>query len=160
MSVFFFLFFLSAHEKLFPPSRSVGRSVVLNAHFFIPHFAPFSSGNFTSELSLSSSSEINEVSRQGLEGVAEGPIYEICLTSESDCDWQRLRYLPLPKALERFRHELNAPVDGEHNEDANSYDEFAAAVGGLKEDLFGYLETLRQNPQVCSFISFERDFSP
>lgn len=72
------------------------------------------------------------------------------LTNECDGDWQRLRYLSLPEALQRFEAEFRH-VDGGQNK-ADDIDagaaEFCAVVQRLREDLHGYEMTLRHNPRV------------
>ncbi len=39
------------------------------------------------------------------------PKYEVALTSEDEADWQKLKYLPLPKVLSEFQSDISRSMD-------------------------------------------------
>jgi hypothetical protein len=42
---------------------------------------------------------------------AGSPKYEVCLATEDEADWQRLKYLPLPEVLAEFQRDLSHSMD-------------------------------------------------
>lgn len=94
-----------------------------------------------------------------------GTCYDVCLTNEDESDWQKLKYLQLPKVLGYFQNELHVtPGGGNRNSRSSTTSgsnwqrfstemvqtegvtNYETTLAPMRSELAAYLTTLASNP--------------